>query len=170
MQEIRTSADLEAMLQQMRDELTGVGCAELRTPEEVDAVFNDHAGTRMIVFNSVCGCAAGNARPGIGLALQNKIIPDQSFSVFAGQDKAATERVREHIPEQPPSSPSICLFKDGKLVYMMHRHMIEGRDAMQVAGELVGQFNEHCTKEGPSVSKEQFQKMPYAQYCGSQFG
>ncbi len=169
MQEIRTFADMEKILQQMRDELTGVGCKELRTPEDVDAVLNDTSGTKLVVINSVCGCAAGNARPGVGLALQNKTIPDQLYTVFAGQDKPATERVREFIPEQPPSSPSVCLFKDGKLVYMMHRYMIEGRDAMQVAADLIGQFNQHCTNEGPSVSKEEFQKMPYAQYCGSQF-
>ena len=169
MQEIRDFADMQKILQGMRDELTGVGCEELRTPDDVEKALTDQKGTALLVFNSVCGCAAGNARPGIGLALQNRIIPDHLYSVFAGQDKPATERARAVIPAQPPSSPSIALFKDGKLVYMMHRYMIEGRDAMQVAADLIGQFNTHCAKEGPSVSKEEFQKMPYARYCGSMF-
>lgn len=169
MMEIRTFADMQKVLQGMRDELTGVGCDELRTPEDVEKALTDQKGTALVVFNSVCGCAAGNARPGIGLALQNKTIPDHLYCVFAGQDKPATERARAFIPAQPPSSPSVALFKDGKLVYMMHRYMIEGRDALQVAADLIGQFNEHCAKEGPSVSKEEFQKMPYAQYCGSMF-
>jgi putative YphP/YqiW family bacilliredoxin len=169
MYEIRSMADMQKVLQQMRDELTAVGCTELRTPEAVDDMMKDQKGTALVVINSVCGCAAGNARPGVGLALQNTKIPDTMYTVFAGQDKPATERLREHIPAQPPSSPSVCLFKDGTLVYMMHRYMIEGRDAIQVAGDLIGQFNAHCEKEGPSISKEEFQKMPYAQYCGSMF-
>jgi putative YphP/YqiW family bacilliredoxin len=160
-------ADTARVIRTMRDELTLIGVKELRTPEEVDQVLSEKSGTAMIVFNSVCGCAAGNARPGVGLALQNDVIPDRIYSVFAGQDRAATDRVRQHLAEQPPSSPSIALFKDGRLAYMMHRHLIEGRDAVQVARDLIAIFNEHCTTQGPSVSPDIFAQMPYARMCGS---
>lgn len=161
-------ADMARVIQAMRDELTLVGVRELRTPEEVDQALAEKSGTTMVVFNSVCGCAAGNARPGIGLALQNSVIPDRIYTVFAGQDRPATDRVRQHIPDQPPSSPSIAFFKNGQLQYMMHRYLIEGRDAVQVARDLVAVFNEHCTTKGPSVHPETFAKMPYARMCGSQ--
>lgn len=164
---INDFADMARVIQTMRDELTLVGVKELRTPEEVDQALSEKTGTTMVVFNSMCGCAAGNARPGVGLALQNGVIPDRLFTVFAGQDRPATERVRQYIPGQPPSSPSIAVFKDGKLVHMMHRYLIEGRDAVQVAADLVSVFNEHCTAKGPSVSPEDFARMPYARMCGS---
>jgi len=161
--------ELAAMLQTMRVELTGIGVKELRAPADVDAAMTDKSGTLLLVVNSVCGCAAGNARPGVGLALQGDVIPDAMYSVFAGQDRAATERAREYLTGQPPSSPSVALFKNGELVYMMHRYMIEGRDANQVAMDLTAQFKQHCTAKGPSVSPEEFAKMPYARMCGSRF-
>jgi putative YphP/YqiW family bacilliredoxin len=161
--------DMATQLQAMREELSAVGVQELRTPEDVDAVMTEMSGTILLVVNSVCGCAAGNARPGVGMALQNKIIPDAMFTVFAGQDCEATQQARQFIVDQPPSSPSVALFKDGRLVYMMHRHLIEGRNASQVAVDLVEQFELHCATKGPSVSADKFAQMPYARICGSQF-
>lgn len=166
---INSSNQMMALLQGMREELTGAGVRELRTSGDVDAVMTDMQGTVLLVVNSVCGCAAGNARPGVGMALQSAVIPDVLCTVFAGQDREATERAREYLVDQPPSSPSVALFKDGKLVHMMHRYMIEGRDASQVAMALVAQFGRHCTAKGPSVSAEQFARMPYAKVCGSRF-
>lgn len=164
---INDFSDMTRVIQTMRDELTLVGVRELRSAEDVDTVLSEKTGTTLVVFNSVCGCAAGNARPGIGLALQNDVIPDRICAVFAGQDREATERARSYIPDQPPSSPSVALFKDGQPVYMMHRYLIEGRDAVQVARDLVAVFNEHCSAKGPSVSPEVFARMPYARMCGS---
>jgi putative YphP/YqiW family bacilliredoxin len=128
----------------MREELSSAGVQELRTPDEVDAFMNDKSGTAMLVVNSVCGCAAGMARPGVRLALESDRRPDRVASVFAGQDLEATARARAHMPDIPPSSPSIAFFKDGELVYFMPRHRIEGRNANMVANDLAQVFTEHC--------------------------
>src|SRR5256885_10363355 len=128
----------------MRRELTGLGVEELRTPDEVDdAVKNTH-GTLMIVVNSVCGCAAGKARPGVALALQNEVRPDRVATVFAGGDIEATERARGYFTGYRPSSPSIGILINGELVYMMERYQIEGRGPEQIASELKRAFDEIC--------------------------
>ncbi len=163
-----TPQDIQRFLQAMREELTFVGVKELTTPTEVDDALGKASGTTLLIVNSVCGCAAGNARPGAALALQNKVIPDRLYTVFAGQDPAATARAREFVPQEMPSSPSFFLFKDGQLVYTMPRHMIEGRDARAVAVDLIHAFNAHCTASGPSVSPEVFAKSPSVHVCGSQ--
>ena len=163
-----TPQDIQRILSAMREELTFVGIEELKTPEEVDSAFADNKGTALLVVNSVCGCAAGNARPGVALALQNRIIPDRFFTVFAGQDPAATARARGFMPQIEPSSPSFFLFKDGRLVYTMPRYMIEGRDARAVAADLINAFNTHCSGQGPSVPPDVFAKSPSVHICGSQ--
>jgi putative YphP/YqiW family bacilliredoxin len=132
------------LVKPMREELTQVGVDELLAPTDVDAFMAEKSGTALLVFNSVCGCAAGMARPGIRLALQNARRPDRVASVFAGQDLEATARARGYFAEIPPSSPSIAFMKDGELVYFLPRHRIEGRDAHAVARDLVNVFEEHC--------------------------
>lgn len=134
----------ELLVRPMREELTSIGVKELRSAAEVDAFLAEQNGTAMLVFNSVCGCAAGMARPGIRLALEHDRRPDRVASVFAGQDLEATARARAHIEDIPPSSPSIAFFKDGDLVWFLPRHRIEGRDAQSVARDLVAAFDEHC--------------------------
>ena len=134
----------ELLVRPMREELTSAGVKELRTPEEVDAFMNEKNGTAMLVVNSVCGCAAGMARPGVRLALQGERRPDRVASVFAGQDLEAMVKARTYIADIPPNSPSIAFFKDGELVYFMPRHRIEGRDAHSVANDLGQVFAEHC--------------------------
>ena len=134
----------EMLVRPMREELTSVGVEELRTSQDVDAFMADKSGTAMLVVNSVCGCAAGMARPGIRQALQHGKKPDRVATVFAGQDLEATARARSYFPDIPPSSPSIAFLKDGELVYFMPRHRIEGRTADAVAGDLVAVFEEHC--------------------------
>jgi putative YphP/YqiW family bacilliredoxin len=128
----------------MRDELTSAGVQELQTPEEVDRFMAEKGGTALLVFNSVCGCAAGMARPGVRQALQNGRKPDRIYSVFAGQDVEATAKARAYFPEIPPSSPSMAFFKDGELVWFLPRHRIEGRSADEVSRDLVQVFEEHC--------------------------
>jgi putative YphP/YqiW family bacilliredoxin len=132
------------VIQPMRDELTRLGVEELRTPEEVVEKLENVKGTALVVVNSVCGCAAGNCRPGIAQALQHEVKPDQLFTVFAGQDKEATAKAREYFASYPPSSPSIALMKDGKLVHFIQRHSIEDRTASEIAAELKGVFDEYC--------------------------
>lgn len=132
----------ELMVRPMREELTSIGVRELRSAEDVDAFMNEKSGTAMLVVNSVCGCAAGMARPGVRLALEGESKPDRVATVFAGQDLEATARARFYMSDIPPSSPSIAFFKDGELVYFMPRHRIEGRDARQVAGDLTQVFAE----------------------------
>ena len=132
------------LVKPMREELTQIGVKELLTPADVDAFMNEKTGTAMLVVNSVCGCAAGMARPGVRLALQHGRRPDRVATVFAGQDLEATARARGFFPDIPPSSPSIAFLKDGELVYFIPRHRIEGRDAQMVARELVAVFEEHC--------------------------
>jgi putative YphP/YqiW family bacilliredoxin len=134
----------EIMIRPMREELTRLGVEELKTPEAVDEAVKDTKGTLMIVVNSICGCAAGKARPGIAQALQNKVRPDRIATVFAGADIAATVRARSYFTGYGPSSPSIGILKDGQLVYMMERFQIEGRGPDEIAAELKRAFNEHC--------------------------
>jgi len=131
-------------IQPMRDELTRLGITELRTPEEVEQAFNNMKGTALVVVNSVCGCAAGNARPGVAKALQSDAKPDHLYTVFAGQDKEATAKAREYFAPYPPSSPSIALMKDGELVFFIERHEIEDRNAEQIAAKLAGAFEHYC--------------------------
>ena len=133
----------EIMVVPMRKELTRLGVEELRTAAEVDQALHS-PGTTMVVVNSICGCAAGRMRPAVRLALQNATKPAKVVSVFAGQDQEATERARSYFTGYPPSSPSIGILHDGKLVYMMERRQIEGKDASQVANELIQAFEQHC--------------------------
>src|SRR6185295_15943255 len=133
----------EIMIRPMREELTRLGARELKTPEEVDETLQNTEGTVMVVVNSICGCAAGRARPGVAMALQHETRPDQVVTVFAGADIEATEKARSYFTGYMPSSPSIALLKNGKLVYMMERRQIEGREASQVANELIQAFDQH---------------------------
>ena len=134
----------EFMIAPMREELTRFGVRELRTAGEVDDALTKTTGTVMVVVNSVCGCAAGKARPGVALALQHETKPEIVATVFAGADVEATERARGYFTGYPPSSPSIALFKDGKLVYMMERHQIENQEAHAIATQLTTAFDAHC--------------------------
>lgn len=132
-------------IQPFRDELTRIGFKELRTAAEVDTAIDTLKGTHLVVINSVCGCAAGKARPGIAMALQQSHFkPDHLTTVFAGGDLEATARLRERIANFPPSSPSMAFFKDSTLVHFIPRFQIENRDAFQIATHLVTVFNEHC--------------------------
>lgn len=152
----------------MRDELVAVGFTELLTPEQVDKAINvSNDKTVLVMINSVCGCAAGSARPGVSLALQNEIIPDELYTVFAGQERDAVDKVREYIKGFPPSSPSIALFKNGELLYFMRRLDIEGFNAEHIANNLKQVFNELCSAKGPSISPEQFSQVMHAKACGS---
>ncbi|MFD0676784.1 MULTISPECIES: BrxA/BrxB family bacilliredoxin [unclassified Paenibacillus] len=135
---------MKDMVQPMRDDLTRIGVTELRTPEEVVENLEGSKGTTLVIVNSVCGCAAGQCRPGVAKALQNDVKPDQLFTVFAGQDKEATAKAREYLAPYPPSSPSIALFKDGQLVHFIQRHQIEDRSADMIAADLVGAFENYC--------------------------
>ena len=134
----------EEVIRPMREELTRLGVQELRTPEAVDETLKNSTGTIMVVVNSICGCAAGKARPGIALALQHDIRPDRVATVFAGADIEATERARSYFTGYLPSSPSIGLLKDGELVYMMERHQIEGKGPTEIAEELKRAFGQWC--------------------------
>jgi putative YphP/YqiW family bacilliredoxin len=151
----------------MWEELAQCGVTPLRTVAEVDAVL-EKPGTTLVVVNSICGCAAGAARPGVTQALQSAVIPDQLTTVFAGVDREATEYVRQRIPEVAPSSPSIALFKDGALVYALERRHIERMNVADVAGELMRAFRQYCTGKGPSVPPEAYEKVVRARQCGSQ--
>lgn len=134
----------EELVTPMRNELTIIGFEELSTPEDVDRVMREKKGTMLLMVNSVCGCAAGNARPGVRLALQYGNLPDRFVTVFAGQDADATRQARSYMPGYPPSSPSMALFKDGKLVHLIPRHQIEGRMPEQIAGDLRTAFDNFC--------------------------
>jgi putative YphP/YqiW family bacilliredoxin len=136
----------EIMIRPMREDLTRLGFEELKTSDQVDETLQNAKGTLMVVVNSICGCAAGKARPGIALALQHSVRPDKVATVFAGADIEATERARNYFTGYPPSSPSIALLKDGKLVYMLERHQIEGRGPAQIAQELTQAFDQYCTQ------------------------
>jgi putative YphP/YqiW family bacilliredoxin len=132
------------LVRPMREELTSIGVQELTTASEVDSWMSERDGVSMLIVNSVCGCAAGAARPGVGLALQHEQRPDRVATVFAGQDLEATAQARNHFADIPPSSPSIALFKDGELVYFVPRHRIEGKDAAGVAQDLIQAFDRYC--------------------------
>jgi putative YphP/YqiW family bacilliredoxin len=134
----------EIMVIPMREELTRLGVEELRTSAEVDRFIQKETGTKMLVVNSICGCAAGRMRPAVRLALQNAVKPTKMATVFAGQDMEATARARVHFVGYPPSSPSIAILRDGKVIYMMHRHQIEARDAAAIAADLKAAFDQHC--------------------------
>lgn len=151
----------------MRHELVRVGFTELKTPESVDEFLGEGSGTSIVIINSVCGCAAGGARPGVSLALQSEKIPNRLGTVFAGQDKAAVQRFRDKLSHVPPSSPFIAVFKDGAPVKVMQRMDIEGKDAQTIAGELAAAFEEHCEAAGPSIPREEFEKIMPIQACGS---
>ena len=135
----------EQLVAPMRNDLTSVGFTEIKTPEEVDEVLNNQKGTTLLVINSVCGCAAGAARPGVKWALNhtNK-KPDQLATVFAGVDREAVAKAREYTLPYPPSSPSIALFKDGELVHFVERHHIEGRNAQMIGEHLLEVIEEYC--------------------------
>ncbi len=134
----------EIMVIPMREELTRLGVRELRTTEEVDQAIPNQPGTVMVVVNSICGCAAGRMRPAVRAALQNPARPERLYTVFAGQDREATERARGYFTGYPPSSPSIALFRDGKLVHMLQRSDIEHREAADISSELKRAFDQFC--------------------------
>lgn len=132
------------MVRPMREELTRLGFEELRTPEEVDRRMKDEAATALVVVNSVCGCAARNARPAAALAIQHAKRPARLLTVFAGQDADATARARSYFTGYAPSSPQIALFKDARLVFMLERKNIEGRNARDIAADLTAAFDRYC--------------------------
>ncbi len=132
------------LVEPMREELTRIGVQELRTAADVDAFMAEKSGTTMVIVNSVCGCAAGQARPGVRLALGHSSKPDRVATVFAGQDLDATTQARSFFSQFPPSSPSIALFKDGEVVHFVPRHAIEGRDALSLANNLAAAFDKFC--------------------------
>ena len=134
----------ERFVTPMRQELTQIGVEEMRTPQEVDARLKGAHGTTLVVVNSVCGCAARNARPAVAMAIQHDTTPDALTTVFAGQDVDAVQRARTYFTGYAPSSPQIALFKDGKLVYMLERHQIEGRTADAIARDLTVAFDRYC--------------------------
>jgi putative YphP/YqiW family bacilliredoxin len=136
----------EMIVAPMRQELTRLGIQETRTAEEVDAILGEKKGTVLVVVNSVCGCAAGMARPAVAMALESDVRPDKMITVFAGNDREATQRAREYFVGFRPSSPAIALIKDGQVVKMLERWQIEGRHAHDVAAELTTAFREHCTQ------------------------
>jgi putative YphP/YqiW family bacilliredoxin len=142
----------EIMIRPMREELTRLGAEELKTVEEVDRTLGESKGTLLVVVNSICGCAAGKARPGIARALEHNVRPDRIATVFAGADIEATEKARSYFTGYQPSSPSIALLKDGQLVYMMERRQIEGRGPEQIAQELTQAFDEHCTTSAAATN------------------
>jgi putative YphP/YqiW family bacilliredoxin len=135
----------EIMVIPMREELTRAGVKETRTAAEVDAALAQ-PGTTLVIVNSICGCAAGKMRPGVRMALQHSNLPDQAITVFAGQDREATERARSYFDGNPPTSPSIAILRDGKLVYLMQRFVIESNTAQAIAAELARAFDEFCAK------------------------
>ena len=132
-----------ALVAPMREEMVRLGARELRTVEEVDATLGDQRGTMLVFVNSVCGCAAGNARPALRLAMEHSVLPQQVVTVFAGQDVEATVRARQYFAEYQPSSPSMALFRDGEVVHFVHRHQIEGRSPQAIAADLTAAFDRH---------------------------
>lgn len=134
----------EIMVIPMREELTRLGIEELKTAADVDQALRNRPGTALVVVNSICGCAAGRMRPAVRMALENGVKPEKAFSVFAGQDTDATERARTYFTGYPPSSPSIAILRDGRLVYMMPRRDIESREAPAIAADLKAAFDKYC--------------------------
>lgn len=151
----------------MWQELANVGVRPLTTPAAVDEALGKGEGTVLCVVNSVCGCAAGGARPGVTLALQNDIIPDELVTVFAGMDQEAVARARDYMSQIPPSSPCIALFKDGQPVHVLERRHIERMNAVAIANNLTEVFNKVCKRQGPSVSPEVFESNEHCDTCGS---
>src|ERR671919_2330435 len=133
-----------ALVAPMREEMVRLGAKELTTVAEVDAALGDQRGTMLVFVNSVCGCAAGNARPALRIALQHSVKPQQVVTVFAGQDVDATARARQYFSDYQPSSPSIALLRDGEVVHFVHRHQIEGRPPQAIAADLISAFDKHC--------------------------
>jgi putative YphP/YqiW family bacilliredoxin len=152
----------------MWQELAAVGVEPLTTPAQVEAALGAASGTVLVIVNSVCGCAAGSARPGAMLALQHSVIPDRYVTVFAGVDRDAVNRAREYMAPYPPSSPSIGLFKDGRQVFMLQRTDLQQMQDHEVAAALRKAFDEHCAKAGPSVDPETFKRLQPYRGCGSQ--
>ena len=142
----------EILIKPMREDLTRAGVEEARTPEQVEDAVRNTEGTLMVVVNSVCGCAAGKARPGVAMALQSEVRPDRSITVFAGADVEATAKAREHFAPYPPSSPSVALLKNGQLVYMLERREIENKHAEEIAAELKSAFQRFCTPAGAATN------------------
>jgi putative YphP/YqiW family bacilliredoxin len=128
----------------MREEMVRLGARELKTVQDVDAALGDQRGTMLVFVNSVCGCAAGNARPALALALNHPVVPQQVVTVFAGQDLEAVARARQYFSDYQPSSPSMALFRDGEVVHFVHRHQIEGRSPHAIAAELTAAFDKFC--------------------------
>ena len=151
----------------MWEELAQCGVTPLQTADDVDAALAN-PGTTLVFVNSVCGCAAGSARPGLTQALQSAVIPDQLTTVFAGVDMEATARARARMPEVAPSSPSVAVFKDGALIYALERRFIERMTPEMIVQELTRAFAEHCSRKGPSVPPEVYGKVVHARQCGSQ--
>ncbi len=139
--------EFSLLAQSFRDEVTRLGVQELRAPEEVDAVLTSTKGTVLVFVNSVCGCAGGVARPALARALKHRILPDKLTTVFASEDRDATARAREYFEGMPPSSPSVALLRDGKLVHMIHRHEIEASNPVEVAAMLTAAFDKHCRSD-----------------------
>src|ERR1044072_2398544 len=142
----------EILIKPMREDLTNIGIEETRSPEQVEEAIKNTKGTLLVVVNSVCGCAAGKARPGIAMALQNEAKPDRTITVFAGADIEATATAREHFAPYPPSSPQIALFKDGQLVFMLERHKIENKFAEEIEHELTQAFDRYCAPAGAATA------------------
>lgn len=157
--------DLEAV-KPMEQELVSVGVTALKEPEDVDQALAQD-GTVLIVINSVCGCAAGGARPGVTQALQHSKIPTHLYTAFAGVTTEAVQCVREHMAEILPCSPCIALFKDGKPVHVLERRHIEQMDANAIASNLVQVFDQACDREGPSIPKEEYENLQSVKMCGS---
>lgn len=155
-------------VQPMRDELIAVGFEELLNPAAVEKAIKTNDDKTVLVFiNSVCGCAAGSARPGVSLALQHNVIPDKLYTVFAGQEREAVDKVRQCVTNYPTSSPSIALFKNGELLHFVPRLNIEGYSAGQIAENFINIFKQYCSAKGPSITPEQFAQVEYAKTCGS---
>lgn len=156
-------------VQPMRDELVAVGFEEMLTPADIDNALNpEEKSLNLVLVNSVCGCAAGGARPGTTEALQNNTIPDRMLTVFAGQEKEAVAHLREkYLSDYPPSSPAIALFEGNKVVFMMERQDIAGRTPDEIAAILKEAFNKSCSGQGPSISPEDYAKVVHAVACGS---
>ena len=153
-------------VQPMRDELTSVGCNELLTPQDVDKALGRHDDkTILVVINSVCGCSAGSARPGVMVALQNGIIPDELYTLFGGMEKDAIDRYRsKYLPNHQTSSPHIALFRNGEPLSIFKRSDIDGHAAENIAGELVTLFNKECNNTGPSISAKDFENITQGKY------
>ena len=137
----------EEFIGPMREELTRLGVIETRTQEAVDEILKPGNGTVMMVINSICGCAAGRARPGIAKALKHPVLPDKVGTVFAGGDIEATNRLRDYLKDYPPSSPSVAIFRDGKPVFVLQRYQIENREAYEIAQSLTKAFDEYCVRQ-----------------------